>query len=466
MPASTDNYRGQVFLVIAGVASAATALVWLTSHSIVLFLVMRWLVILTLVAYATFRRSLTAWIFVSMLLGAEIGHDFPNAAIHLRVLALIFLRLIKTIIAPLLFATLVVGIAGHSNLRQVGRLGLRSIIYFEVVTTIAIFLGLAAINLTRPGIGVPLPSMTGSETSGITKLSAEETILHAFPENIAKAVADNAVLQVVIFSLIFAISLAMIGETKRRPILVFCESLVETMFKFTNIVMLFAPIGVGAAVAYTVANTGLAALGSLAKLLLTYYAALIVFVVGVLLPIGRVFGVPLRGFSRAVAEPVTIAFATTSSEAALPRAMEAMEAFGVPRQIVAFVIPTGYSFNMDGGSLYLSVAAIFVAQVAGIHLTLGQQLMIMLTLMLTSKGIAGVSRGSFVVLMATAASIGLPSAPLFLLLGVDPLLDMGRTAVNVLGNCLASVIMAKWEGEFESEATSPVVADDACKAVA
>ncbi len=383
----------------------------------------------------------------------------PQRAIHLRVLALIFLRLIKTIIAPLLFATLVVGIAGHSNLRQVGRLGLRSIIYFEVVTTIAIFLGLAAINLARPGVGVPLPSMTGSETSGITKLSAEETILHAFPENIAKAVADNAVLQVVIFSLIFAIALAMIGEAKRRPILVFCESLVETMFKFTNIVMLFAPIGVGAAVAYTVATTGLAALGSLAKLLLTYYAALIVFVLGVLLPIGRLFGVPLRGFSRAVAEPVTIAFATTSSEAALPRAMEAMEAFGVPRQIVAFVIPTGYSFNMDGGSLYLSVAAIFVAQVAGIHLTLGQQLMIMLTLMLTSKGIAGVSRGSFVVLMATATSIGLPSAPLFLLLGVDPLLDMGRTAVNVLGNCLASVIMAKWEGEFESEATSPIVAD-------
>jgi Na+/H+-dicarboxylate symporter len=446
---ATTDQRERVFLVIAAVAAAATALVYFTSGSATLFLIMRWLVLLTLVTYALFRRTLTAWIFVAMLLGAEIGHDLPGVANNLRVLALIFLRLIKTIIAPLLFATLVVGIAGHSNLRQVGRLAWRSILYFEVVTTIALFLGLAAINLTRPGVGVQLANVGPSDTSGMAKLSAAETILHAFPENIAKAVADNAVLQVVIFSLIFAIALALIGEDKRRPMLVFCESLAATMFKFTNIVMLFAPVGVGAAVAYTVATTGLAVLGSLAKLLLTYYGLLLVFIFGVLLPIARLFRVPVRGFARAVAEPVTIAFATTSSEAALPRAMEEMEAFGVPRQIVAFVIPTGYSFNMDGGCLYLSATAIFVAQVAGIHLSLGQQLMIMLTLMLTSKGIAGVSRGSFVVLMATAASVGLPSAPLLLLLGVDPLLDMGRTAVNVLGNCLASVVMAKWEGEFD-----------------
>lgn len=440
--------------MIAAVAAAATVLVWFTSGSATLFLIMRWLVLITLVIYASFRRSLTAWIFVAMLLGAEVGHDFPAAAMNLRVLAMIFLRLIKTIIAPLLFATLVVGIAGHSNLRQVGRLGLRSIIYFEIVTTLAIVIGLVAINVAKPGVGVQLSGVTAGETSGIAKLSAEETILHAFPENIAKAVADNAVLQVVIFSLIFSIALAMIGEDKRRPMLAFCESLAEVMFKFTNIVMLFAPIGVGAAVAYTVANTGLAVLGSLAKLLVTYYITLLVFIVGVLLPIARLFGVPVRRFIRAVAEPVTIAFATTSSEAALPRAMESMEAFGVPRQIVAFVIPTGYSFNMDGGSLYLSVATIFVAQVAGIHLSISQQVMIMLTLMLTSKGIAGVSRGSYVVLLATAASIGLPSAPLFLLLGVDPFLDMGRTAVNVLGNCLASVVMAKWEGEFDNSAVS------------
>ena len=459
MTQGVKQHREHVFLVIAAVAAVATGLVWFTSHSLTLFLIMRWLVLLTLIVYAAFRRSLTAWIFVAMLLGAEIGHGLPNVATNLRVLAMIFLRLIKAIIAPLLFATLVVGVATHSNLRQLGRLALRSIIYFEVVTTIALVIGLAAINLVKPGVGVQLPTIAANETGGIAKLSAEETILHAFPDNIAKAVADNAVLQVVIFSLIFAIALAMIGEDKRRPMLAFCESLAATMFKFTNIVMLFAPIGVGAAVAYTVANSGLAALGSLLKLLATFYLALVVFILGVMLPVARLFKVPVRGFARAVAEPVTIAFATTSSEAALPRAMEAMESFGVPRQIVAFVIPTGYSFNMDGGSLYLSAATIFVAQVAGIHLSLGQQLMIMLTLMLTSKGIAGVSRGSFVVLMATAASIGLPSAPLFLLLGVDPFLDMGRTAVNVLGNCLASAIMAKWEGKFRAEQPSPEVVE-------
>jgi Na+/H+-dicarboxylate symporter len=459
MTNAREDHREHVFLVIAAVAAAATVLVWLTSNSVILLLTMRWLVLITLVAYASFKRTLTAWIFVAMLLGGEMGHDFPNAAIHLRVLALIFLRLIKTIIAPLLFATLVVGIAGHSNLRQVGRLGLRSIIFFEIVTTLAIFLGLAAINLSKAGVGVHLPSSASTPETGVAKLSAEDTILHVFPENIAKAVADNAVLQVVVFSLIFAIALAMIGEPKRRVMLAFCESLAETMFKFTNIVMLFAPIGVGAAVAYTVANTGLAVLGSLLKLLVTLYAALVVFVFAVLLPIALLFRVPLKRFVRAVSEPVTIAFATASSEAALPRAMEAMEAIGVPRQIVAFVIPTGYSFNLTGSSLYLSVAAIFVAQVGGMHLTLGQQFMIVLTLMLTSKGVAGVSRAALVILLATATSLGLPTEPVFLLLGIDQLLDMGRTAVNVLGNCLATVVMAKWEGEFGVEQPSPEVVE-------
>ena len=436
-------------MVIAAVAAAATVLVWFTSGSATLMLVMRWLVLLTLVAYALFRQTLTAWIFVAMLLGAEIGHDLPGVAVNLRVLAMIFLRLIKTIIAPLLFATLVVGIAGHSDLRQVGRLGLRSILYFEVVTTLAILIGLGAINLSKAGVGVQLPSAPATESVPTTTLSVEDTILHVFPENLARAVADNAVLQVVVFSLIFAVALALVGEPKRAVMLGFCESLAETMFKFTNLVMYLAPIGVGAAVAYTVAHTGLAIIVSLLKLVLTLYVALLVFVFGVLVPVALLFKVPMRRFIQAAIEPVTIAFATSSSEAALPRAMEAMEAIGVPRQIVAFVIPTGYSFNMDGGSLYLSVATIFVAQVAGIHLGLGQQLMIMLTLMLTSKGIAGVSRGALVVLMATAASLGLPTEPVFLLLGVDQLLDMARTSVNVLGNCLATVIIAKWEGEFD-----------------
>jgi len=304
---------------------------------------------------------------------------------------------------------------------------------------------------------VHLSATASADTTSVAKLSAEDTILHVFPENIAKAVADGAILQVVVFSLIFAAALAMLSEQKRRPMLVFCESLSEVMFKFTNIVMYMAPLGVGAAVAYTVGHTGIGVLGSLLKLLLTLYAALVVFILAVFLPIALMFRVPMRAFAKAVAEPVTIAFGTANSEAALPRAMEAMEAIGVPRQIVAFVIPMGYSFNLTGSSLYLSVAAIFVAQVSGIHLSLGQQLMIMLTLMLTSKGVAGVSRAALVILLATAASTGLPTEPVFLLLGVDQFLDMGRTAVNVLGNCLAAVVMAKWEGEFAAEPPSPVV---------
>ncbi len=461
MTASANSQRERVFLVIAAVAAGATGLIWLQSGPPSLLLLMRWLVLATLVAYACFRRTLTAWIFVAMLLGAEIGHDLPSVALHLRVLAMIFLRLIKTIIAPLLFATLVVGIAGHSNLRQVGRLGLRSIIYFELVTTVAIFLGLGAINLSKAGVGVQLPAAPAADSVPTGKLSVEETILHIFPENIAKSVADNAVLQVVVFSLIFAVALAMVGEQKRAVMLGFCESLAETMFKFTNIVMYMAPIGVGAAVAYTVAHTGFGIIVSLLKLVLTLYAALLVFIFGVLLPIALAFRVPLRQFVKAAIEPVSIAFATSSSEAALPRAMEAMEGLGVPRQIVAFVIPTGYSFNLDGSSLYLSVAAIFVAQVAGIHLSLGQQLVLMFTLMLTSKGVAGVSRAALVILLATAGSAGLPTEPVFLLLGVDQLLDMGRTAVNVLGNCLATVVIARWEGEFDDDH----VADDGLAAL-
>ena len=448
--------------LFTGAALGCAALVWWRfsgSSAPLVFPALRWAALAALLAYGCFKRTLTAWIFVAMMLGAEVGHDFPNAATHLRVLAMIFLRLIKTIIAPLLFATLVVGIAGHSNLRQVGRLGLRSIIYFELVTTAAIFLGLGAINLTKAGVGVHLPAAPASDTVPVSKLSAEETILHVFPENIAKAVADNAVLQVVVFSLIFAAALAMVSDPKRAVMLGLCESLAETMFKFTSIVMYMAPIGVGAAVAYTVAHTGVGIITSLLKLVLTLYAALLAFVFGVLLPIALLFKVPLKRFVEAAIEPVTIAFATSSSEAALPRAMEAMEAIGVPRQIVAFVIPTGYSFNLDGSSLYLSVAAIFVAQVAGMHLTLGQQLIIVLTLMLTSKGVAGVSRASLVILLATAASIGLPTEPVFLLLGVDQLLDMARTGVNVLGNCLATVVIAKWEGEFDESRVLPAVLD-------
>jgi len=356
----------------------------------------------------------------------------------------------------IVIGTLVSGIAAHSDLKKVGRMGLKAIVYFEAVTTLALCIGLAAINLSKAGAGVHLPASSG-ETLQVQQLSASETILHIFPENLAKSVAENQILQVVVFSILFGIALAMVREERRRPLLNLAESLAETMFKFTNLVMYMAPLGVGAAIAYTVGSTGMGILFNLAKLLLTLYVALLVFILGVLLPVALLVRVPLKKFIAAVAEPVSIAFGTASSEAALPRAMEAMEAIGVPRPVVAFVMPTGYSFNLDGSTLYLSLAAIFVAQAAGMHLSLGQQLLLMLTLMLTSKGVAGVSRAAIVILLGTAGSFGLPTEPIFILLGIDQLMDMGRTSVNVLGNCLATVVISRWEGDFGKEQPSPVV---------
>lgn len=420
----------------------------------------RWAVVGGCIWYALFKKSLTTWIFVSMVAGAELGFDFPGVSGNMKVLSMIFLRLIKTIIAPLVFATLVTGIAGHSNLKQVGRMGLKALIYFEIVTTLALFIGLAAINITKAGVGITLPPVT--DTSQIVKVQKQtisEVVLHVFPENVAKSVADGQVLQVVVFSIIFGVALAMLPEEKRRPMLAFCGSLSEVMFKFTNIIMLFAPIGVGAAIAYTVGHMGLGILVNLFKLLATLYAALIVFMLTVLLPAALIAKVPLRRFIKAIIEPVSIAFATTSSEAALPRAMEAMEAIGVPRKVVAFVMPTGYSFNLDGSTLYLSLASVFVAQAAGIDMSWGQQLAMVFTLMLTSKGVAGVPRATLVILLGTAASFNLPVEPIFIILGIDELMDMARTSVNVIGNCLATVIIAKWEGEFESERPPSVVMD-------
>ncbi|MGZ4834515.1 MAG: dicarboxylate/amino acid:cation symporter [Terriglobales bacterium] len=419
--------------------------------------VIRWLAIALLIPYAVARRSLTTWILVSMVMGAEIGHDFPAFAVNLRVLSLIFLRLIKTIIAPLLFGTLVVGIAGHHDLKQVGRMGVKALIYFEVVTTLALFIGLAAINISKAGVGVNAPPALHAELPPAQKQTATDIILHAFPENIAKSVADGQVLQIVVFSIIFGIALALLSDQRRRPMLTFCESLSETMFKFTNIVMMFAPIGVGAAIANTVGHMGLGILVNLFKLLATLYAALIVFLFGVLLPVALMARLPIRRMLKAIAEPASIAFATTSSEAALPRAMEAMEAIGVPRQIVAFVIPPGYSFNLDGSTLYLSLASVFVAQAAGINLSFGQQLVMVFTLMLTSKGVAGVPRASLVILLGTAASFHLPEWPIFVILGIDELMDMARTSVNVIGNCLATAVIARWEGEFGKAQPSETV---------
>jgi len=346
------------------------------------------------------------------------------------------------------------GIAGHADLKKVGRIGVKAIVYFEVVITIALFIGLAAINISKAGVGVTLPVSASTQGIAAARPTAEEIILHVFPENIAKSVADNQVLQVVVFSIIFGIALALVREAKRKPMLAFAESLAEVMFKFTNIVMLFAPFGIAGAIAYTIASTGFSVMYNLAQLVAALYVALVIFLVGVLLPSALLFGVPVRAFLRAVAEPATIAFSTTSSEAALPRAMESMEAFGVPRETVAFVIPLGYSFNLTGTTLYLSLASIFVAQAAGMHLSWSQQIIIMLMLMLTSKGVAGVSRAAIIILLGAADQFGLPKEPILILLGVDQFMDMGRTACNVIGNCLAAAVVSRWEGDFGKEKPS------------
>jgi proton glutamate symport protein len=425
-------------------------------HSIAL--VLRWAAIGLLTTYAWRRRSLTVWILIAMIAGAELGFDAPAVAVNLRVLSDIFLRLIKTIVAPLILATLITGIAGHGDLRSVGRMGIKSLIYFEVATTLALVLGLVAINLSHAGVGLSVLAPASSESVPATAATHwQDSILHIFPENIAKSVAEGQILQVAVFAIFFGIALASLSKEKRAPMLNFFSSLAEVMFKFTNVVMYFAPIGVGAAMAFTVGQMGIGILLNLGKLLLTLYVALVAFALLVLIPSALLFRVPLRRFLAAVTEPTTIAFATSSSEAALPRAMEAMEALGVPRRIVAFVMPAGYSFNSTGSTLYLAVASIFVAQAAGIHLPLGEQVLMLFTLMLTSKGVAGVPRSALVLLFATAATFHLPTEPIFVVLGIDAVADMGRTAINVAGNCLASVIVAKWEGVFEEEPASQVV---------
>jgi len=423
----------------------------------------RWIGVALLAAFAWRRKSLTPWIFVAMVAGAELGFDAPHVAVQLRVFSDIFLRLIRTIVAPLILATLIVGIAGHGDLKSVGRMGIKALVYFEVVTTLALGVGLLAINVSKAGVGLSITAAAGTAQIGAVPVAThwDDVLLHIFPENLAKSIAEGQILQVAVFAVLFGLALATVSEAKRAPVLRLCESLSEVMFRFTNVVMYFAPIAVGAAMAYTVGHMGLGVLVNLTKLLLTLYGALVVFGVFVLLPVALLFRVPVGRFLAAVAEPATIAFATSTSEAALPSAMERMEALGVPRRIVAFVIPAGYSFNLDGSTLYLAVASIFVAQAAGIHLSIGQQLVMMVTLMLTSKGVAGVPRAMLVVLLATASTFHLPYEPIFVILGIDALMDMARTTVNVVGNCLASVVVAKWEGEFGTERVSEVLLEGA-----
>lgn len=410
-----------------------------------------------LLYYISFKRKkLSLWIFTSMLLGIEVGVTFPVFGLEMERLGTIFLRLVKSLVAPLILATLVVGIAGHSNIKQLGRIGLKSIIYFEVVTTFALVIGLFAINVSKAGEGVHVEVREADKAKSEMLLKQTETgherdhIVEIFPENIAKAITNNEILQVVVFSVIFAIGLGMVEkEEPKKLMLGFFEGLSEIMFKFTDIIMYFAPIAVFGALAATIAKSGLDILVNLLQLVLTLYGALIAFVILVLIPIALASKIKLKDFWKAIQEPVSLAFATASSEAALPKAMENLEKFGVSKKVVGFVLPTGYSFNLDGTTLYLSLATVFIAQMCGVNMTIGEQIGVCLMLMLTSKGVAGVRGASFVILAGAAATIkGVTIDKVSIILAVDALMDMARTSINVIGNCLATVVIAKSENEF------------------
>jgi proton glutamate symport protein len=417
------------------------------------------------------RLTLSQWIVISMVVGVLLGALFPTseramhagwAASDLQLLSNVFLRMIKSLIVPLLFATLVVGIAGHGDdMKKVGRLAFRSILYFEVVTTLALAVGLLAVNLVKPGVGVALAGASTDAAKGFasTKMTFSGVVEHTVPQSFFDAASKNEVLQVVFFAILFGVALSKVQGDGKRFMLSFAESLSEVMFKFVGLVMAFAPFGIGAAIAVTVANGGLSILTRLGILVLTLYAALIVFVVAVLFPVMLLFKVPVKRFVKAVREPWLIAFTTASSEAAFPLAMERMEQLGVPRRIVSFVLPTGYSFNLDGSTLYLALASVFVAQAAGIDMPIGQQVVMMLTLMLTSKGVAAVPRASLVILSGALAQFNLPLEGVAVILGVDAVMDMARTSINLVGNCLATVVMARWEGEFDKPSKDTPVAD-------
>jgi proton glutamate symport protein len=416
------------------------------------------------------RITQTQWIVISMVLGVVIGYLFPDRpegatgfqASDLQILSTVFLRMIKSLIVPLLFATLVVGIAGHGDdMKRVGKLAFRSIVYFEIVTTLALIVGLLAVNIVKPGRGVNLAAASAEAGSELakTKTTFSGVIEHTVPQSFFEAAAKNEVLQIVFFAIIFAVALSKVQGPAKTFMLSFCESLSEVMFKFVGIVMAFAPFGIGGAIAVTVGKSGLGVLRNLGVLVLTLYGALIVFVLFVLLPIAIIFKVPIRRFWEKTKEPWLIAFTTASSEAALPLALQNMEKLGVPRRIVSFVLPTGYSFNLDGSTLYLALASVFVAQAAGIDMPLGTQILMMLTLMLTSKGVAAVPRASLVILSGALAQFNLPLAGVAIILGVDALMDMARTSINLVGNCLATVVMARLEGSFDTPGSDMPVTD-------
>lgn len=457
--------RGRLALCCGALAGVA-ALLFVASLAMALagasqgfVICLRWAGFAAFVPYTLRRRSLLLWTFFAMVAGAAWGVDQPAAAMQSRFLADIFLRLIRMIVAPLIFGGIVTGIAGHGELRSVGRVALKAIFFFEAVTTVGLILGAAAIDWTQAGAGVTLPATVQAAVPNGHPETWQQILVHIFPENIAQAVALGQILQVAVFALFFGAALAMLPESKRTPLNTVLQAMTETIFGMTRMIMFTAPVAAGAAMACTVGSMGLATLLPLLKLAATCYGALIVFVAGVFVPILFFSGVPLRRFFALVTEPTALGFATTSSEAALPLAMERMEQLGVPRWIVSFVVPTGYSFNLTGSTLYLAMAALFAAQAGGLHLTVAQQVVLLATLALSSKGIAGVPRATLVVLLGVAGSFQIPAAAVFMLLGVDTLMDMGRTGLNVLGNCMAAAVVARWEGEWNTQPVAGVAAE-------
>ncbi len=450
IPARTTRKRLVVVLAISGVTCwcAGAAALW-AGHTYS-GIALRGLALLLIAILLLRRSTLLAWTFFFMLAGVEVGLDFPRIAAQSQLPGNLFLRLIQMAVAPLILTSIPAGIAAHDHLRSVGRVALKAIIFFEVVTTAGLIIGSVAESISGAGWGIALHIQTAADTLAVQQdpHGWQQTFLNIFPENIAQAIAENRLLQIVVFALLFGIALASLPQKNRAPVVNLLQSLADTIFQLVRILMYLAPLAAGSAMAYTVGKMGLAALVPLAKLVITCYIALFAFCLLVLLPALLIFRIPIRRFALASGEPVAIGFATTTSEAALPLAMERMEEFGVPRWISSFVIPLGYSFNMCGSSVYISLAAVFAAQAAGIHLTLGQQVVMLGTLALASKGMAGVPRAVFVILLATASSVHLPVEPILMILGVDTIMDMGRTAVNVLGNCAASAAIARSEDKL------------------
>lgn len=400
------------------------------------------------------NHALSIWILIALVAGIVVGAVAPDFAVKMHPLATIFLRMVKMIIAPLLFATLVVGIAGHGDVKKVGRVGLKTILYFEIVTTIALFIGLGVANFTNPGLGsfkpISIPNIDEitQMSSMVHQHSFSAFFTGMFPTSIVQSMADGNLLQIVVFSIFFALAICTIGQ-KAKPVMDLLNSVCQIMFKFTEFVMLFAPVGIFGAISYTIGSNGLVVLKNYAKIIGSLYFALFIFVVLVLFIACKIVGISLRALLRAIEEPALLAFSTASSEAALPKAMEIMEKFGVPKSIVGFVMPTGYTFNLDGSTLYLAIAVIFCSQIAGVNMCIEQQLIVMFALMVTSKGIAGVPRVALIVLAGTLTSFHIPIVGIAVLLGIDQLLDMGRTTVNLIGNCVATVVIARWENEFD-----------------